>query len=80
MPTVHVQLEGVEIEGCTLIGPRDCLNRQRHVVLALLYRRTIGGERHRYANADPINSGLSRWRWTLYLDAVAESGTKERSP
>ena len=42
-----------------------------------LCRRTLGIERHRYAVADSINSGLTRWRMAVInekMNAAAELG------
>ena len=44
-----------------------------------LYRWTLGSERHRSQLRDPMNSGLTRWRLTIWMAAVPESG-KERNP
>ena len=65
----------------TELGPSDFLNRQ-HLLLSyrvdhwlcaggLLAANAIGAQLR-----DPIDSGLTRWRLTVWMDAVVESGIK----
>ena len=54
---IPLEIVGVGKEGQTLVGPWDNLNRQHPLLkiprglLAVSCRRTLGGERHRYAVA-----------------------------